>query len=37
MVKCPVVAKETGCKMGNIVLFYNLKKNGTIRNKKISG
>lgn len=36
MVKCPVVAKETGCKMGNIVLFYNLKKNGTIRNKKIS-
>jgi len=26
MVKCPVVAKETGCKMGNIVLFYNLKK-----------
>ena len=37
MVKCPVVAKETGCKMGNIVLFYNLKENGTIRNKKISG
>ncbi|MDD5005372.1 MAG: ARMT1-like domain-containing protein [Candidatus Omnitrophica bacterium] len=29
MVKCPVVAKETGCKLGNIVLFYNLKKNGT--------
>jgi uncharacterized protein with ATP-grasp and redox domains len=26
MVKCPVVAKETGCKMGNIVLFYNLNK-----------
>jgi uncharacterized protein with ATP-grasp and redox domains len=26
MVKCPVVAKETGCKMGNIVLFHNLKK-----------
>ena len=25
MVKCPVVAKETGCKMGDIVLFYNLK------------
>jgi len=24
MVKCPVVAKETGCKMGDIVLFYNL-------------
>jgi len=24
MVKCPVVARETGCKMGNIVLFYNL-------------
>ncbi|MDD4980104.1 MAG: ARMT1-like domain-containing protein [Candidatus Omnitrophica bacterium] len=37
MVKCPVVARETGCKMGNIVLFYNLKKNGAIRNKKISG
>lgn len=37
MVKCPVVAKETGCKMGNIVLLYNLKnKNGTIRNKKTS-
>ncbi|MFA5438130.1 MAG: ARMT1-like domain-containing protein [Candidatus Omnitrophota bacterium] len=29
MVKCPVVAKETGCKMGSIVLFYNLKKNET--------
>jgi hypothetical protein len=26
MVKCPVVAKETGCKMGSTVLFYNLKK-----------
>ncbi len=26
MVKCPVVAKETGCKMGNIVLLYNLNK-----------
>jgi len=37
MVKCPVVAKETGCKMGSIVLFYNLAKNGTVRNKKISG
>jgi hypothetical protein len=37
MVKCPVVAKETGCKMGDIVLFYNLNKNGTLRNKKISG
>jgi len=36
MVKCPVVAKETGCKMGNIVLFYNLKINGTVRDKKIS-
>ena len=36
MVKCPVVAKETGCKMGNIILFYNLNKNGTIRNKKTS-
>ena len=32
MVKCQVVAKETGCKMGDIVLFYNLKKNGTIKN-----
>ncbi|MDD4909667.1 MAG: ARMT1-like domain-containing protein [Candidatus Omnitrophica bacterium] len=32
MVKCPVVAKETGCKMGNIVLLYNLKKNGTLKN-----
>lgn len=30
MVKCPVVAKETGCKMGDIVLFCNL-KNGTLR------
>ncbi|MFA4989384.1 MAG: ARMT1-like domain-containing protein [Candidatus Omnitrophota bacterium] len=26
MVKCPVVARETKCKIGNIVLFYNLKK-----------
>ncbi len=25
MVKCSVVAKETGCKMGDIVLLYNLK------------
>lgn len=32
MVKCPVVAKETGSKMGAIVLFYNLKKNGTFKN-----
>jgi uncharacterized protein with ATP-grasp and redox domains len=31
MVKCPVVAKETGCKMGSIVLFYNYKKDGTVR------
>ena len=26
MVKCPVVAKETGCKIGSIVLYYNLSK-----------
>jgi hypothetical protein len=26
MVKCPVVAKETGCKMGDIVLFHNCKE-----------
>ena len=32
MVKCPVVAKETGCKIGNIVLFYNLKNNGDTKN-----
>jgi len=25
MVKCPVVARETGCKMGDIILFCNLK------------
>ncbi len=25
MVKCLVVAKETGCKMGDIVLFYNMR------------
>jgi hypothetical protein len=31
MVKCPVVAKESGCKMGEIVLLYNLKKNVTVR------
>ena len=36
MVKCPVVAKETSSKLGDIVLFYNLKRNGTLRNKKIS-
>jgi len=35
MVKCPVVANETGCKLGDIVLLYNL-KNGTFRNKEIS-
>ena len=27
MVKCPVVAKETGCKIGQTVLLYNLKNN----------
>ncbi len=32
MVKCPVVAEETSCKMGDIVLFYNLENNGTIKN-----
>ena len=37
MVKCPVIAKETGCKMRDVVLFHNLNKNGTIGNKKISG
>jgi hypothetical protein len=37
MVKCPVIAKETGCKMRDVVLFNNLNKNGTIGNKKISG
>jgi len=26
MVKCPVVAKEAGCKMGSIVLLFNLQK-----------
>lgn len=26
MVKCPVVAKETGCKIGDTVLFYNQNK-----------
>jgi damage-control phosphatase, subfamily I len=26
MVKCPVVAKETNCAMGDIVLYYNFKK-----------
>jgi len=36
MVKCAVVARETGCPLGNIVLFYNLNKNGAVRNKKIS-
>jgi len=36
MVKCPVVAEETGYKIGDMVLFYNLSKNGTLRNKKIS-
>ena len=37
MVKCPVVAKETGYQMGDMVLFSKVKKNGTARNKKISG
>ena len=37
MVKCPVIAKETGCKMRDVVLLCNLNKNGTIGNKKISG
>nr|AEI30596.1 protein of unknown function DUF89 [uncultured microorganism] len=32
MVKCPVVARETGAKLGDIVLFYNLKQNGSVRN-----
>ncbi|KPK97897.1 MAG: hypothetical protein AMJ95_06815 [Omnitrophica WOR_2 bacterium SM23_72] len=36
MVKCPVVAEGTGCKMGDIVLFYNFKKNGTIKNLRVS-
>jgi uncharacterized protein with ATP-grasp and redox domains len=27
MVKCPAVAKETGCKMGDPILFCNFKKN----------
>lgn len=36
MVKCPVIAKETGCILGDIVLFYNLKKNERARNSKIS-
>ncbi|MBU1726424.1 MAG: DUF89 family protein [Candidatus Omnitrophica bacterium] len=26
MVKCPVVAKETGCKLGEVVLFYNSRR-----------
>jgi len=37
MVKCLVVAREIGCKMGNIILLYNLNnKDGTARNKKTS-
>ncbi|MFA5270867.1 MAG: ARMT1-like domain-containing protein [Candidatus Omnitrophota bacterium] len=35
MVKCPVVAKETGCRLGDIVLLDNF-KNEYFRNKKIS-
>jgi uncharacterized protein with ATP-grasp and redox domains len=27
MVKCPVVALETGCVIGSVVLLYNQKKN----------
>ena len=33
MVKCPVVAKEAGCKMGSIVLYCNFKEDRAIRNK----
>ncbi|MDD5069886.1 MAG: ARMT1-like domain-containing protein [Candidatus Omnitrophica bacterium] len=37
MVKCPVVAKETESKMGNIVLLYNRNHKGRIvKNKKTS-
>ncbi|MDD5584908.1 MAG: ARMT1-like domain-containing protein [Candidatus Omnitrophica bacterium] len=35
MVKCPVIAGETGCKIGSIVLFHNLKQNGALREKNI--
>jgi damage-control phosphatase, subfamily I len=34
MVKCPVVAEETNCAMGDIVLLYNQKKNLKNRRKK---
>jgi len=37
MVKCPVIANETGCKMRDVVLLHNFNKNGTMGNKKISG
>jgi damage-control phosphatase, subfamily I len=33
MVKCPVVAKESGCSMGEIVLLYNSKKD--LRKRRI--
>lgn len=32
MVKCPVVAKETRCKMGDIVVFKNFRRNASFRN-----
>jgi len=35
MVKCPVVAKETNCKLGDIVLLNN-SKNANFRAKKVS-
>ena len=28
MAKCPVIAKDVGCKVGDIILFYPLDKNG---------
>jgi damage-control phosphatase, subfamily I len=33
MVKCPVVARETSCAMGNIVLLYNRKEN--LKNRRM--
>ena len=35
MAKCPVVADEVRCALGDIILLYNL-KNGSLRDKKIS-
>jgi uncharacterized protein with ATP-grasp and redox domains len=32
MVKCPVVAKETSCKIGDTVLFNNFRRNASFRN-----